>query len=76
MSYLLAIAGFIALVGGFALEVISNYWGLIVAAWIVIPVAYVGFLKMYDKPDLQKAVERDPRRRGFIRAFFLGETWL
>nr|DAO51524.1 MAG TPA: hypothetical protein [Caudoviricetes sp.] len=51
MSYLLAIAGFIALVGGFALEVISDYWGLIVAAWIVIPVAYIGFLKMYDKPD-------------------------
>ena len=51
MSYLLAIAFFIAAIGGFVLEVISDYWVCIVAAWIVIPALCIGFLKMYDKPD-------------------------
>lgn len=51
MSYLLAIAFFIVAIGGFVLEVISNYWVWIVVAWIVIPALCIGFLKMYDKPD-------------------------
>ena len=77
MSYLLAIAFFIAAIGGFVLEVISDYWVWIVAAWIVIPAMCIGFLKMYAKPDLGKSGSKEIQKGAVSSALsFWGETWL